>query len=250
MKPVDCLDVYEDAEFYDLEFSGRDFEIPFYLKHARLAQGPVLDIACGTGRLTLPIARAGIDTMGLDVSRPMLEQARRKAAAEGLKIEWIEQDCRKMNLPRKVGLAFMATNALQHLLDRESVLAFLQSARRLLQPGGTLILDVFNPDLTRLDRPPGHRHFHKNISSATGDNIRVEVETRYDSPSRVLHFDLFYLREGQLVRTKRVNLRCFFPEEMLEFCELSQFRVSRIYGSYDEAAFVASSPKQLLFLTR
>jgi hypothetical protein len=144
----------------------------------------------------------------------------------------------------------MASNALQHLLDRESVLAFLQSARRLLQPGGALILDIFNPDLTRLGRPAGHRHFHKNISTPTGDNMRVEVETRYDSPNRILHFELFYLVKGKLVRTKRVNLRCFFPDEMLKFCELSQLRVSRIYGSYDEAAFVASSPKQLLFITR
>lgn len=135
MTPLDCLDLYEDAELYDAEFAARDLDIPFFRKHARRAGGPVLEVACGTARITLPIARDGVDMTGLDVSRPMLEQARRKAAAEALNIEWIEHDCRAMHL----ALIFSATNAMQHLLDFESASAFLQSARDLLASGGQLI---------------------------------------------------------------------------------------------------------------
>ena len=84
MKPLDCMDIYDDAEFYDQEFANRGHEIPFFLKQAKLAGGPVLEVACGTGRITLPIARAGVEIAGLDISRPMLERARRKAEAEHL----------------------------------------------------------------------------------------------------------------------------------------------------------------------
>jgi ubiquinone/menaquinone biosynthesis C-methylase UbiE len=64
MKPLDCMDIYEDAAFYDQEFASRGHEIPFFLEQAELAGEPVLEVACGTGRITLPIGRAGIDATG------------------------------------------------------------------------------------------------------------------------------------------------------------------------------------------
>src|SRR5688572_18125156 len=120
MNALDCLEIYEDAEFYDWEFATRDAEIPFYRNLARHAADPILEVACGTGRLTLPIARDGADITGLDISRPMLERARAKAVAEGLSVGWVEQDCRVLQLPKKYALIFSATNAMQHLLDLDS----------------------------------------------------------------------------------------------------------------------------------
>jgi len=246
MTPLDCLDLYEDAEFYDVEFSTRDLEIPFFRKHARQAGGPVLEVACGTGRITLPIAREGVDVTGLDVSRSMLEQARRKACAEGLNIEWIEQDCRDMNHARRFALIFSATNAMQHLLDFESACAFLQSAHGLLAPGGRLILDVFNPNLIKLARTFAARYLHKTIATPDGQSIRVEAATEYHADTQILHFDLFYLRGEQLVRTKRVNMRCYFPEELLALCRYNGLEIVNRFGDYDEGQFSGSSAKQIL----
>jgi 2-polyprenyl-3-methyl-5-hydroxy-6-metoxy-1,4-benzoquinol methylase len=117
MNPLDCLELYADADFYDQEFAKRTHEIPFYLKQARLACGPILEVCCGTGRLTLPIARAGGDITGLDVAPAMLERARRKATSEKLSVSWIEGDCRQIASDRKYALIFSATNAMQHLHD-------------------------------------------------------------------------------------------------------------------------------------
>jgi SAM-dependent methyltransferase len=247
MTPLDCLDLYADAEFYDLEFAQRDVEIAFYRKHAALTSGPVLEVACGTGRLTLPLARDGADVTGLDVSGAMLEQARRKSAAEGLRIEWIEQDCRTMRLPQTYGLVFSATNAMQHLLDYASASAFLRAAQEALQPDGQLILDVFNPDIAKLARSPNTRYPHKNISSRDGELIQVEAASEYHAATQVLHFDLFYSSAGGVVRTKHVNMRCFFPEELLALCEFNGLEVVRRCGNYDESSFSHTSPKQILF---
>jgi SAM-dependent methyltransferase len=221
MTPLDCLEVYEDAEFYDVEFRTRTLEIPFYRKHASLSGGPVLEVACGTGRLTLPIARDGVDVSGLDVSRPMLERARQKSASEGLNVEWYEQDCRKMRLPRSYALIFSATNAMQHLLDVDSACAFLRSAREALKPNGILILDVFHPDFRKLARPYTERYLHKTIESPDGRLIRVETASEYHPATQVLHFDLFYFHGEELLRTKQVNMRCFFPEELVALCRWS-----------------------------
>jgi SAM-dependent methyltransferase len=246
MKPLDCLELYADAEFYDQEFAVRGYEIPFFVKQARLANGPVLEVACGTGRLTLPVARTGLEVTGLDVSRPMLELARRKAEAEQLTVTWLERDCRDINCIHTFALIFSATNAMQHLHDLDSVNAFLTSARRALRPGGTLILDVFNPNPAKLARTDATRYHHKTVVDAAGNEIRVEAASEYHSAGQVLRFALFYFRGGELVRTKKVNMRCFFPEELLALCRFNGLDVVRRHGNYDETPFTDHSPKQIL----
>ncbi len=250
MKPLDCHSLYEDADFYDLEFAARTEEIPFYLQQARSAGDPVLEVACGTGRLTLPLARAGVAITGLDVSRPMIELARRKAVAERLAVEWVVEDCRTMQFAREFQLIFSATNALQHLLDLESISAFLRAARRALAPGGKLILDVFNPAPAKLARGSGTRYLHKTIAGANGRAIHVEAASEYSLETQILHFDLFYLCEEALLRTKQVNMRCFFPEELLALCRFHDLEVVERFGDYDASAFAGGTPKQILICRR
>jgi SAM-dependent methyltransferase len=246
MTPIDCLELYEDAEFYDLEFAARDAEVPFYLAQAREGGGPVLEIACGTGRLTLPIAAAGMKIAGLDVSRPMLERARRRSAALGLNVRWIEQDCSAMSFDGEFALAFCAANAMQHLLDLDSICAFLQAAKRALRPEGRLILDVFQPNPAKLARPFDVRYLHKTFTTRDGTEIQVEAASEYRADTQILRFQLFYLRAGKLLRTKEVRMRCLFPEELLALCRWNGLNVTERYGDYDARPFGASSPKQIL----
>lgn len=248
MIPIDCLPVYEDAGFYDLEFASRTLEIPFFRKMALQSrdQGSILEIACGTGRLTFPIAQDGADITGLDISRPMLERARQRSQELGLPIQWFEQDCRDMRLERPYALIFSATNAMQHLLDVESVCAFLQSARQALQVGGRLILDVFNPSLPKLIRPPSEVHLHKTLQDHDGSDITVDVASQYHADTQILHFDLSYLKNSRVIRTKHVNMRVFFPQELLALCHLNGLRIIERFGSYEETPFQADSPKQIL----
>ena len=79
MRELDCLELYRDAAFYDEEFAEREFEIQFYQRLAKRCGGPILEVACGTGRLTIPLAMAGHQIVGLDVSEPMLRLAKQKA---------------------------------------------------------------------------------------------------------------------------------------------------------------------------
>lgn len=246
MGDSDCLDLYRDAEFYDAEFSAREFEIPFYRRWAARCGDPILEVACGTGRLTIPIAEDGRAIVGLDVSGPMLSLAARKSAERGLAVEWVHQDCREMRLDRKFSLIFAATNAMQHLLDRESAEAFLRSAAAHVRPDGFLVLDVFNPDVRRLARGPQERYVQKTFADAAGNRIEVEASSRYLAETQILHFDLTYRRGTEVVRTKSVDMRCFFPEELLALCHHNGWRVTDRFGDYDETPFTSASPKQLL----
>lgn len=249
MIPIDCLPIYEDADFYDMEFAERRHEIPFFRRLASEAGGPVLEVACGTGRITIPIARDGVEITGLDVSPPMLERALLNGEKAGVSIPWAEQDCRTMRLDRKFSLIFSATNAMQHLLDVESAHAFLTAAREALAPGGRLVVDVFNPALTKLLKTPADRHVLKTLPHAEGGEIAVEVVSSYRADTQILHFDLHYVRAGQVLRTKEVNMRVFFPQELLALCQWSGLRVVERLGDYDGGPFAADSPKQILVMT-
>ncbi|MGC4062772.1 MAG: class I SAM-dependent methyltransferase [Aquabacterium sp.] len=241
------MDVYEDAAFYDAEFAQRNHDADFFLQQSLKIGGPVLEVACGTGRITLPIAKHGIKIVGLDVTLPMLDVARRKAKDASLDIAWLHQDCRDIQVQDSFKLIFSATNAMQHLHDGLSINAFLQSAKRALRPGGTLILDVFNPNLHKLARASSTRYLHKTVSDEGGIPMRVEASSRYDSATQVLVFDLYYMREDKCIRTKKVSMRCFFPEELMALCAFNGLKVRHRYGDYDMSPFTSNSPKQILF---
>ena len=79
-QPASLPSVFEDGDVYDLVLKDIPYGLDFYVTLAREAQGPVLDIACGTGRILLPCLQAGVDIEGLDLYWPMLKTLRAKAA--------------------------------------------------------------------------------------------------------------------------------------------------------------------------
>jgi SAM-dependent methyltransferase len=247
MRDLDCLALYEDAEFYDLEFRDRSDDVAFYRRWASAAHGPVLEIACGTGRITLPLARAGAAMTGLDVSEPMLARARAKAAAEGLAISWHLADARAFELGQRFDRVFMAANALQHLHDLESHQALFRCVRRHLAPGGRFVIDVFNPNVAKLARSKEVRYLFKTLTDGAGGPIRVEAASHYDDALQVLHFTLSYLAPGgTLLRTKEVAMRCLFPQELALLVRHAGFVVERAWGGHDERPFGPGAPKQIL----
>ena len=139
----------EAAEFYDhvVPYANRP-DVEFYVDEALSARGPVLELGCGTGRVLIPIARAGVSIAGLDSSATMLSYCKAKLAAEPAyvqtKVELFESDMRAFDLQRKFALITIPFRPFQHLLTVEDQLACLASIRRHLERGGRLILDIFN----------------------------------------------------------------------------------------------------------
>src|SRR4051812_3963797 len=100
-------DLYDHPALYD-SLLPVGAHVPYYLELARQAKGDVLELACGTGQLTLPIASAGIPIVGLDLSTPMLDTAKERAAAATLSIEYLLSDMRNFDLGRQFALIFIA----------------------------------------------------------------------------------------------------------------------------------------------
>src|SRR5215831_548238 len=113
--------------------------------------GSVLELACGTGQLMIPIAQAGVEIVGLDASSSVLSHLRIKAGAAAIEIPLVEADCRTFDLRRKFALIFMAFNSMQHLQGFASLEAFFGKVRRHLAPGGRFVFGVFNSKIAYLN---------------------------------------------------------------------------------------------------
>jgi ubiquinone/menaquinone biosynthesis C-methylase UbiE len=110
-----------DGKQYDAHFGPYTHDVPFYLRQIRKYGEPVLELACGTGRITIPLAEKGIKITGLDISKSMLSQAKKNSKEKGVDVEWVKADCRDFRLKKKFNLIFFPINSICHLMDIESV---------------------------------------------------------------------------------------------------------------------------------
>lgn len=247
MLPLDCQDLYSDGRHYDLQ--NREFteDIPFYLRQAQKYGQPVLELACGTGRITIPLAEKGVQITGLDVSRPMLAQAKREAAASGVDVRWVQADCREFGLDERFHLIFIPFNSITHLHDLESLEALFSRVKEHLAPDGRFIIDVFNPRLDILMRDPTRRYPVAEYPDPDGrGTVTITENNVYDAAQQINRIKWYYRIGSQEERVVENNMRIFFPQELDGILQYYGFAIDAKYGNFDETVFESSSPKQLV----
>jgi SAM-dependent methyltransferase len=209
------------AEFYDHVSPYKDrADIAFYVERARQVDGRILEIGCGTGRVLLPIARAGKSIVGIDLSTHMLticaERLAREPETVRTRVELVRADMRDFHVDGDFALAIIPFRPFQHLLTVEDQLACLHAVHRHLTPGGTFILDIFDPYLPMLveeqylqehadepvfEMPDGrrvqrmHRMLARDPSRQVNEHELIYYVTHPDGSEErmVHHFNLRYL---------------------------------------------------------
>lgn len=241
--------MYLDGRFYDLVTESQrytDQGVVFFLEQARKYGGPVLDLACGTGRIAIPLAAAGISVVGLDLSEPMLEHAQEKATSEGLQVEWMRGDMTNFDLQRKFNLIIMAGNAFAHLETLESLERCLLSVRRHLTREGRFIFDTFNPSLKILTRDSSPRFPVTEFSDPdSGEQVVVTETCAYDKSSQLYRFRRYH-QIGQQETSWDVTLRMYFPQELDALLKYNGFVIDVKYGNHQGGPFESSSRLQIL----
>ncbi len=136
------LSPYDDGELYDALFESHQEDLSFWTAFVREGNGPFLDVACGTGRVLIPLLEAGFDGDGVDSSETMLARCAVKASDAGKEPILLQADMREFRMPRRYARAYCAFNAFAHLLDTEAQLAALGCVRDALLEGGAFALDL------------------------------------------------------------------------------------------------------------
>ena len=250
------------ADLYDYVVPYRNRpDVAFFVEEARAARGAVLELGCGTGRVLIPTARAGIEITGLDASSRMLDVCRRRLAEEPAdvqrRVRLVEADMRDFVVNATFALATLPFRPFLHLLTVEDQLACLASIRRHLHEGGILILDVFNPSLDFLVNQPIGEEFGQESEFTTPDGRRVVRRQRrvgHDAVRQVGQYELLYDVTHPDGRAERLvhafALRYLFRYEGEHLLARAGFDLETVYGDYDRSAYGSKYPGELIFKAR
>ena len=252
MDAHDNLEEFTDPPNYDIEEAERSAaRIAFYCDLARGTGGPVLEIACGSGLVTLPIAAQGLETTGVDLARPMLDHARKKAQVRGLHIHWVEADARSFDLGRQYQIILLTGNAFQAFLRREDQEAMLASVKRHLLPAGIFAFETRNPSGHDLEDRPDEELKYSYVS-VEGHHVSVSF-TQANDPIKQLMYWTTSRRwnDGEQDHKKETHIACRFthPRELEALLHDNGFQIIQQYGSWDRSALTASSPSIISICT-
>jgi 2-polyprenyl-3-methyl-5-hydroxy-6-metoxy-1,4-benzoquinol methylase len=186
------LQEFTNPALYDAE-NRWDADDDFYLALTQQVGGPVLDVACGTGRLARAIAQAGPPVTGMDIMSAMLERAR--ALAQQLPIAWVQEDCRTFNLAQQFRCVLMTGHAFQNLLTDADQHAFLAHAADHIVVGGTLAFETRNLHGKAYGNTSDSTLW-RSFQDPTGRWIDVWVASRFDAPTMIDHVQLILYFAG------------------------------------------------------
>jgi SAM-dependent methyltransferase len=232
------------AQFYDLDWYAdlSASDVPFYLRYARAFGRDVLDLACGTGRVAIPLAGDGHTVVGLDLSEEMLEQFRRKRAALPAQVrERISMVCSDMcefDLGRKFSLIVIPARSFQALLSEERQRQCLRRIRSHLREDGILILTAL--DMQRLVREPAFAMERKSWEKPLqgGGTVTKFVRGKgVEQDGAVVHLEAIYRvsmpgEPAQEIR-ETMSLSSLTCEQLGALLQTEQLRIASAYGGYD-----------------
>jgi ubiquinone/menaquinone biosynthesis C-methylase UbiE len=245
------------AATYDLEYGTTRVDIDFYVALAKAARPPVLELACGTGRITIPIARAGVPITGVDSSREMLARARAKLdPADVLRVTLVEGDMRAFQLEERFGLAIIPARSFLHLLTSDDQVMALHNIGRHLLPGGRLALNFFVPNLRMIvehaESSLGQAlaYSHEFVDPESGQQVLVWRSLQHETHRQRIHAHFVYEwvdEAGATVarRHRHYTLCYIYRNEMEHLLARCGFEVEALYGDFEATPFGAESTEMV-----
>ncbi len=240
-----------DASFYDYYSLGNPGDVEFYVEEARRADGEVLELGCGTGRILIPIAQTGIPIVGLDLSADMLARAKNKVLELPLKIrkgvKLVRGDMRDFDLGREFKLITIPYRAFLHLLTPEDQRQALLNIREHLADDGRLIINIFDPrlDIIAAHSAPLGAALKKDdefIHPETKRHVVVWDSRQYDPTDQTIDQLFIYEElddEGRSLSRvfSTYTLRYVYRYEMQYLLELCGYAVEALYGDFKRGPF-------------
>jgi SAM-dependent methyltransferase len=249
------------ARLYDVDLIEDPGDLDLYLALAARAEGPVLELAAGSGRLAVPLATAGHRVTAVDLDPAMLARLRRRAAAAGStverRIDVVEADLLELDLPSagSFGLAFIALNSLFLLATREAQRQAFRTIASHLAPGGIAAVDVWLPDADDLARFDGRMILeYVRDDPETGRQVTKVAAAQHDASSGIVNLTSIFEEGdpgGPTARwVRRDVLRLVSADELQDFATQAGLEVETVAGDYDLGQLGGGNDRAILVARR
>ncbi len=205
----------------------------------------ILELCCGSGRLTVPIAKDGQKITGVDNSKSMLEQAKIKAKNEKLEICFIEADVRNLDLTNKYDLIFIPFNSIHHLYQNQDLFDTLKVVNKHLKDDGIFIFDCYNPNIQYITEAEKGKNKIAEYKTTDDRKVIIEQTMKYESKTQINRIEWHYTINKQFHSIQNLDMRMYFPQELDAYLKWSGLNIINKFGSFDEDKFENKSERQI-----
>lgn len=242
------------APFYDIEHILFAEDLDMYRNFAELYGGKILELACGSGRLLVPLANDGYTLTGVDTSAAMLAVAHQALADAGTseRCQLVQQDMCTFQLQEKFRLAIIALGSFGHILTRQRQRQALAAIRRHLSTGACFVLDISNEDARYMEHLSGQLLHQGTWQQKDGSYVTHFISPASSKTQHLLDLTHFYdvYQQGESIQrtVSQTGLYLFERNEAEFLLEQAGFHIKDVYGNYDFAPYEHESPR-MIFIT-
>ena len=223
------------ADLYDF-YVNVDFDVPFFLKEAERYTAEILELMCGTGRVSIPLLQAGHQMICVDYSKEMLSVFQQKIADKNYNATLLEMDVTKLSLNKTFGLIILPFHSLSEIISLEKQQEAIRAISSHLDNNGTFILTLQNPK-TRLKHADGNLHVIGEFSIGNGKKMELSYTNHYLEEENIVtghQFYEIYDANNRMVekRTLEINFRPTTLDELKLMVSNADLQITDIFGDY------------------
>ena len=243
-------DLIYDANIYDGMNTNMD-DLQFYRRWLpENKDASILELCCGTGRLTIPIAQEGFHITGVDITPSMLEQAKRSAHEAKVEIDFIQGDMRSLDLDTSFDLIFIPFNSIHHLYTNDDLFQCLKVVQKHLKDDGLFLFDCFNPNIEYIVESEKGKQDIAQYTTKDGRAILIKQTMNYERDTQINRIEWHYHINGDFDSVQNLDMRLYFPQELDAYLVQGGFKIIHKFGSFEDEAFHSESNKQIFIVER
>lgn len=238
------------ADIYDF-YVNVDFDIPFFLKETENAKGEILELMCGTGRVSIPLLKAGRQMVCVDYSKGMLDSFEQKIQNKNYSVNLVQMDVANLNLNRKFGLIILPFHSFTEIISTDLQIKALQSISSHLDDDGVFILTLQNPR-TRLKLADGITRVIGKFPIEENRQMIILYMNQYNESDKIVSGFQFYeiYDSNNIMIEKRflnINFKPITDSELRDMIKSADLEIADIYGDYSYSNFDEESSNFMIY---
>jgi len=250
MKDKNTINFDKVADIYDF-YVNVDFDVPFFKKETENYREEILELMCGTGRVSIPLLKAGRKMTCVDYSKGMLDSFRKKINNEDYSVDLVEMDVTNLKLDKKFGLIILPFHSLSEILTTEKQQEALKCISNHLESGGTFILTLQNPE-NRLKLADGKMRVVGKFPVDENKEMILSYTNKYNEKDGLVSGYQFYeiYNSDNIMIEKRyleINFKPIQLDKLKEMISGTDMKITEIYGDYSYGEFKIKESDFMIF---